>query len=255
MFEIGNSLREARERQGLDFPQLEADTRIRAKYLRALEEELFEMLPAESYARGFLEVYAKRLGLDSQLFVDEFDSRFARGDYSNQAVRRVRSARRPRLEASAVLLGLIGILVVTVLVIAAWQFSGSKSETPVAETAGVEPSTLSVQPPPAPEASLPDASAANGPTEQEPLAVEVRIVEIEVAAIRGASRVTIRRNGPQGRVIFAGVLSRGESRTFTGERLHAAFRAPGRLQVEVDGERVLPLPKRLLVTTEGWRRS
>ncbi|MGH3114322.1 MAG: helix-turn-helix domain-containing protein, partial [Gaiellaceae bacterium] len=42
MFEIGNSLREARLRQGLEFPRIETETKIRGKYLRALEEEQFE---------------------------------------------------------------------------------------------------------------------------------------------------------------------------------------------------------------------
>ena len=46
MFEIGTSLREARLRQGLDFPELEQGTKIRAKYLRALEDEQFDVLPA-----------------------------------------------------------------------------------------------------------------------------------------------------------------------------------------------------------------
>ena len=43
MFEIGTSLREARLRQGIDLPRVEADTKIRAKYLRALEEERMEL--------------------------------------------------------------------------------------------------------------------------------------------------------------------------------------------------------------------
>ena len=49
MFEIGNSLREARLRQHLDFPAVEQGTKIRAKYLRALEDERFELLPAHAY--------------------------------------------------------------------------------------------------------------------------------------------------------------------------------------------------------------
>ena len=54
MFEIGNSLREARERQGLGYPEIELATKIRAKYIRALEDEAFEVLPSETYVKGFL---------------------------------------------------------------------------------------------------------------------------------------------------------------------------------------------------------
>ena len=46
MFDIGSSLREARVRQDLDFPELEERTKIRPKYLRALEDERFDILPA-----------------------------------------------------------------------------------------------------------------------------------------------------------------------------------------------------------------
>jgi len=77
VFEIGNSLREARDRQGRSFPDLERKTQIRSRYLRALEEEDFDTIPALAYTRGFLRVYANELGLDGQLYVDEFNSRFA----------------------------------------------------------------------------------------------------------------------------------------------------------------------------------
>ena len=80
MFEIGNSLREARVRRGIDFAQVEVATKIRGKYLRALEDEQFDVLPAETYVKGFLRTYAEYLGLDGQLYVDEFNSRFVTGD-------------------------------------------------------------------------------------------------------------------------------------------------------------------------------
>jgi len=79
MFEIGNSLREARVRRGVDYAQAELATKIRGKYLRALEEEQFSLLPAQTYIKGFLRTYAEYLGLDGQLYVDEFNSRFVAG--------------------------------------------------------------------------------------------------------------------------------------------------------------------------------
>ena len=62
MFEIGATLREARERRQLTYEQVEAETKIRAKYLRALEEEEFDSLPSGTYVRGFLRAYASYLG-------------------------------------------------------------------------------------------------------------------------------------------------------------------------------------------------
>src|SRR6266496_984946 len=76
MFQIGPSLREARERRGLSYADIEPHTRIRSRYLRALEEEKFDLIPARAYTVGFLREYADFLGLDGQQFVDEFATRF-----------------------------------------------------------------------------------------------------------------------------------------------------------------------------------
>src|SRR4249919_3360940 len=94
MFEIGNSLREARTRKELDFPELETGTKIRAKYLRALEDENFEVLPSATYVKGFLRTYANYLGLDGQLYVDEYNVRYGSGDEVLE--RRVRASAAPR---------------------------------------------------------------------------------------------------------------------------------------------------------------
>ena len=64
----------------IDLNQAEQATKIRVRYLRALEDERFEQLPSQTYVKGFLRTYADYLGLDGQLYVDEFNSRFATGD-------------------------------------------------------------------------------------------------------------------------------------------------------------------------------
>ena len=67
-------------RQHLDFEELEARTKVRAKYLRFLEEERFEQLPGHAYTKGFLQVYADALGLDGRLYVEEYNLRFVGGE-------------------------------------------------------------------------------------------------------------------------------------------------------------------------------
>src|SRR3954466_11001414 len=73
---IGDSLREARMRQRLDIADVEARTKIRAKYLRALENEEFGMLPGSTFVRTFLRTYAELLGLDPQLLVEEYRTNY-----------------------------------------------------------------------------------------------------------------------------------------------------------------------------------
>lgn len=62
-------------RQRLDIADLAARTKIRAKYLRALENEDFDQLPGPTYARTFLRTYAEFLGLDPHLLVEEYRTR------------------------------------------------------------------------------------------------------------------------------------------------------------------------------------
>jgi cytoskeleton protein RodZ len=59
-------------RQHLDIADVEAKTKIRAKYLRALENEEFGMLPGPTFVKTFLRTYAEALGLDPQVLVEEY---------------------------------------------------------------------------------------------------------------------------------------------------------------------------------------
>ncbi len=119
MFEIGNSLREARLRRGVEFAQVEQVTKIRVKYLQALEDEQFDVLPSEIYVKGFLRTYAEYLGLDGQLYVDEFNSAAAAGEEFELRQRRATAAKRlqrnRRLETTIVLFVLALVAVVTIV--------------------------------------------------------------------------------------------------------------------------------------------
>jgi cytoskeleton protein RodZ len=72
MAEIGATLREARMRARIDVSEIEAETKIRAKYLRALENEEWDLLPGPTFVRSFLRTYAQALGLDAKALVDEY---------------------------------------------------------------------------------------------------------------------------------------------------------------------------------------
>lgn len=78
MPEIGATLREARMRQRIDISEIEAQTKIRAKYLRALENEEWELLPGSTFVKSFLRTYAEALGLDARLLIEEYKLRHER---------------------------------------------------------------------------------------------------------------------------------------------------------------------------------
>jgi cytoskeleton protein RodZ len=72
MAEIGATLREARMRARIDVSEIEAQTKIRAKYLRALENEEWGLLPGPTFVKSFLRTYAQALGLDGKALVEEY---------------------------------------------------------------------------------------------------------------------------------------------------------------------------------------
>jgi cytoskeletal protein RodZ len=78
MADIGTTLREARMRARIDIGEVEAHTKIRAKYLRAIENEEWDLLPGPVYVKSFLRTYGDYLGLDSRMLVDEFKRRYER---------------------------------------------------------------------------------------------------------------------------------------------------------------------------------
>ena len=128
MASIGTTLREERIRLGLGIDQVEADTKIRAKYLMALEDERFEALPGTAYARAFLRDYAEQLGLDPQELVNRLNAVVgARGR------RRARAAHAPVAPGPIlgrwqwVALGGAIALVVALLAFAAYSVVGGGS--------------------------------------------------------------------------------------------------------------------------------
>ncbi|HEY2200343.1 MAG TPA: helix-turn-helix domain-containing protein [Solirubrobacteraceae bacterium] len=72
MAEIGATLRTARMSARIDVSEIEAQTKIRAKYLRALENEEWDLLPGPTFVRSFLRTYAQALGLDAKVLVEEY---------------------------------------------------------------------------------------------------------------------------------------------------------------------------------------
>jgi len=218
VFEIGHSLREARLRQQMEFPELEHATKIRTKYLRALEDERFELLPSHTYIKGFLRTYADRLGLDGQLYVDEYNSRYVMGDDESPVrARRVPAARRrrsERRESSVVLLALTSIAVVTALVIAAWRF-GDAEQPQVPGLGNTGPARTAIAP------------KAQGN------------VTLEVIGIRSdGSFVDVRRGDAIGIEEFNGTVERGQKQRFVGKVFWLQVEEPENVIVRRNGNRV-----------------
>jgi hypothetical protein len=211
MFEIGNSLREARIRQGLDYPQVELATKIRAKYIRALEEEHFEVLPSGTYIKGFMRSYAEFLGLDGQLYVDEYNSRHVVEGFDDSPQRRPRVHQDRSIERKVVLLALAGIAAVTALVIVAWKFGGSDSPTPT------------------PPVVKPHKTAQAG---------------LRFLGVGKGTYLEIRRGSHAGAVLFQGTLQPGDTNFLVGKRFWLSVKRPAGVQLKLAGKPVSLPPRR-----------
>jgi cytoskeleton protein RodZ len=131
---IGETLREARMRQRLDITDVEAHTKIRAKYLRALENEDFGMLPGPTFVKSFLRTYAEFLGLDPHILVEEYRARHDPRDeseltpFARQPRGRPRG-RRPRRPSWLPVAAAVGAIVALLLVLGLTGGSSDESST------------------------------------------------------------------------------------------------------------------------------
>jgi cytoskeleton protein RodZ len=127
MPEIGETLRETRMRRRTDMTDVEAATKIRAKYLRALENEEWDLLPGPTFVKTFLRSYADYLGLDSRQLVEEYKQRFERPSTMELTpfARGPGGRREQRRRGRAWLGPAIVVVVVLVLVLGALYALGS----------------------------------------------------------------------------------------------------------------------------------
>jgi cytoskeletal protein RodZ len=234
MFAIGSSLKDARLRKGLDLPAAAEATKIRSRHLQALEDEQFDVLPGQTYVRGFLKTYADFLGLDGQLYVDEYSSRFwIRDDGAPTLRRKVRYRRRHhgRIELNMIVLTLVAIAGVTTLVIAAWKFGGA--------SAGPE------------KRVAPPSTSARRTVTHRPTA------RLTVKAVGGSSLVEVHvlaAPGRVGRLLFRGTLDKGTSQTFSNRAFWLSVGTPRHVALSLNGGTPLALagvcPRTVQVTPQ-----
>jgi transcriptional regulator with XRE-family HTH domain len=236
--EIGSSLGRAREERGLTLADVAMATRIRMRYLAALEEERFDELPA-GYARAFLRTYAAYLDLDGQRLVDDYGSRFP----LRQAIpaRPPSRGRRDWVPPRAVIVivacvvGLLALLVAGEL--------GSRKGSP--ELPGPSPKP--------PRAIVASSSAAHA---LRPRKVERRR-RIVLGASHGDCWIAVRLGSAEGPLLYENLLRPGQAISFVRRPLWVRVGAPANLVLVLAGRRLTPLagygPLNVVVGTSGIR--
>lgn len=254
MFAIGNSLREARTRRGLSPADVQKGIRIRERYLTALEEERWELLPGDAYTKGFLRTYADFLGLDGSLYVDEYNARIAHHDEDPPFVPESLAVSHRRNRVLRMLLGVL-VLGAVVAGLAAWGVGGSG----MGGSSPTEP--LAKAPARAKHAPLLKAEAvvALSAVRSTPMTVpKQQSAPARAAAItapRGRCWLVVRRGGPSGAILFQGTLGQGKTLQFgLGHNLWVRMGRPWAVDITLGRQRVTGLPVRpanVLLTRSG----
>ena len=247
MFEIGGSLREARLKRNLTPADVQKAIRIRDRYLQALEEERWELLPGDAYVKGFLRTYADYLGLDGNLYVEEYNSRFARPDEPQLVPVPERFAGSTRFGGVGFLRPLVVVAVIVAIVagLAAWQLSGSsdgKQATP-------------------PTTSVPTTTASHHTTPKKKHHKHVAAAlpsSAVIVASRGSSWLWIRSGGAAGPTVYQGTLLQGKTLPVSLKSGPVWIRIgdPPNLDVHLGGKLAQGLPSQagfVLLTRRGLK--
>ena len=244
MFEIGASLREARIKRGLSPADVQKAIRIRDRYLQALEEERWELLPGDVYVKGFLRTYADFLGLDAHLYIDEYNSRFAVHDeqpLAPQPLARVESARRHVGLLRPVVA--VAVVLVVIAAVVAWQL-GRPSKSTQPPTTRTTPTTTGT-------------TTTHKKHKQPVTPLPTRAV---LVAARGDVWLELRSGSATGPVIYEDTLAQGQSLPvqLKSGPVWIDMGAPWNLDVHMGGKLVPGLPTHIgaiLLTRSGLKSS
>ncbi|GFN23792.1 MAG: helix-turn-helix domain-containing protein [Thermoanaerobacteraceae bacterium] len=245
MGRIGEELRRAREEKGITLREAEEATKIRLKYLDALEKEDFQQFPGRVYAIGFLRSYARYLGLDPQELVEELKAELPPEEEEEYRVASPREGHREKTKKRGISRWWAVVLVLFLLWGLNYLYNQSRPVPeespqlpPPARNGGVTPPAA---PPPAPSPSEP-------PPSQVP---EISGVEVKVYVREQECWIGVRVDGKD---TFSGTLRAGDTRTFRGdEAITLTLGSAGRAEVTVNGEVLPPLGKVGEVVTRTFR--
>jgi cytoskeletal protein RodZ len=252
MFQIGESLREARTRRGFTPADVHKAIRIRERYLTALEEERWDMLPGEAYTKGFLRTYSDYLGLNGQLYVDEYNARVARHEDDAPPLVPQPAGEGGRASGRRILLAVAAVVVVGAAVagLVAWQLGGSSNAPHPSSSAGSGHGSV---------ASSTSPATTSTPKTTTPNVAAAKPVFTSITATRGRCWLLVRAGGPQGTVVYQGTLDQGEVKTFHfTTRLWLRMGDPTNVDITLAGKPVTGLPaspSNVILTRAGALRQ
>jgi cytoskeletal protein RodZ len=247
--DIGNTLREARIRKGLSITDVESVTKIRSKYLEALEENDFEVLPGPTVVKGFLRTYAVFLKLDPEILLAEYRTGFER-PREELGVLRTEMAQQRRTPTSAerkkkrnrrTQRGYLaaGFIAVVAIILLAW-FGTNRGQGP----ATIDGSNLSSSTSTTSTLAVASANTTTSSTVAESTSTSVAAVPtttgqnvtMVLSVLEGSCWLVVREDSENGAELYAGTLSAGGQQTFdSAKRYWVMAGVPDALTISLNG--------------------
>jgi cytoskeletal protein RodZ len=227
---FGASFKKARESKGIPLDRISTETRISARFLQAIENEDFHLLPGGIFNRGFIRTYAERLGLDPEQAVADYEKLTEVRAPSEPVVPPRAPARKVNRQLYPAAIG--GLILVIVIFYIVTRDSGSvsdtasltpapisRSETPSAQPATVTQSAPVTQPAPAPEvaATAPQPAASTPPTTSTDTLTRTPSTDALTLDVEAKETTWIKVMADDKSILAGEILEPGATRRFTAQ--------------------------------------
>lgn len=202
---IGEKLRKARLEQGITFEDVVKDTKIRARFLQALEEEDWDVFPGQVYLKGFLRSYSKYLGLNDAELLEQLKEILPKEQEIINIPRKMELPGRPRRKMG-IIYGIIAIILLFAFQYSYTHFINPPVSLPssTSDPAGEHPDQTSNPP----EDYLPAGEQGDAANEE----IGFEDINLRLEALEGKCWVRVK---DESKVVYEGTLQAGEEKVFT----------------------------------------
>jgi cytoskeletal protein RodZ len=236
---VGRALQQARIAAGLTVDDVSSATRVRIAVIHAIEADDFAPCGGDVYARGHIRTLAKAVHLDPAPLIAQYDAEHGGRPAPTPAAplfeaERIRPERRgpnwtaAMVAAIVVVIGFVGFTAVK------GSGSGSDAKSQVAQGGGTSAASKSPSPRPTKTKPVPPSPA---PSDSAIAAAPQDKVTVQVSAPNGRSWISAKDHN--GRMLFDGLLNKGDSKTFQdSSKINLILGDAGAIELYVNGKKI-----------------
>ncbi|MFD4612546.1 helix-turn-helix domain-containing protein [Streptomyces sp. NPDC058440] len=235
---VGRALKEARIAAGLTVNDVSSATRVRLAIVHAIEADDFAPCGGDVYARGHIRNLAKAVRLDPAPLLARFDAEHGGRPAPTPAAPLFEAERiRPERRGPNWTAAMVAAIVVVIGFVGFTAVKGGSDDTGAQGQIGEGSTpTAGTSAPPTPKSSKP-ADPTPAPSDSAIAAAPQDKVTVQVSADKGRSWISAKDHN--GRMLFDGLLQKGESKTFQdSSKINLILGDAGAIQLYVNGKKI-----------------